>query len=190
MLEKKTFQIKGISGLLMHNGQLANPYNKFAKEMKQYTKKRKKTDADIDAISRLEFLGGLYMDDKGNYIITPECWEATLVNAAKKSKLGGQAVLGITVPEPSILEVDGPTDPEKRLLDPAFVDARMVVISKKRVLRTRPFFPRWATTLTVLFDTNHLNESDIVQFVVDGGRMIGLLDWRPKYGRYEVVSHD
>jgi len=43
----------------MHNGQLADPMNRFTKAIKEITGKRKKSDSDHMEISHLEFLGSL-----------------------------------------------------------------------------------------------------------------------------------
>ena len=54
-----TITIRGIAPLLMHNGQLANPLNPLAKEMKKVTSVRTKTDEHHLELQRLEFLAGL-----------------------------------------------------------------------------------------------------------------------------------
>ena len=85
------FHIRGVAPLLMHNGQLANPMNKFAKAMKAVTSKRKKTDEDHIELARLEFLGGLYADDQGRAVLPGEVIEGTIVAGAKKTKKGKDA---------------------------------------------------------------------------------------------------
>ena len=56
-------RIEGHQPLIFHNSQLANPLNKWAKAMKDVTSKRKKTDADLLELQRLEFMGGIYYDE-------------------------------------------------------------------------------------------------------------------------------
>ena len=52
--------MQGVSPLLCHNGQTADPRNTYAKAMKAVSSKRKKTDADFDELARLEWLAGIY----------------------------------------------------------------------------------------------------------------------------------
>jgi len=56
-------RMRGLSPLLCHNGQTADPQNAYAKAMKAVSGKRKKTDADFDEMSRLEWLAGLYRSE-------------------------------------------------------------------------------------------------------------------------------
>ena len=51
------------SGLLCHNGELADPLNNFAKEMKKVSAVRKKTDEHHLKMQELEWFGGLYGTD-------------------------------------------------------------------------------------------------------------------------------
>jgi len=95
-------------GLLLHNGELANPLNPIVKEMKKISGKRSKTEADYEELARLEFQGGLYMGQDGP-VIPATCIEAMLINGAKKSKEGPKAKVGIFVTKNARLEYDGPS---------------------------------------------------------------------------------
>jgi hypothetical protein len=57
------FTMRGVSPLLTHSSRLANPLDAVTKEMKRISKKRAKTDADLEYLARLEFLGGLWLQD-------------------------------------------------------------------------------------------------------------------------------
>ena len=62
-------KITGVSPLLMHSDRFANPLDKATKAHKELTAKRKKTDADHEAIAKSEWLGSLYWrDDIGPFI--------------------------------------------------------------------------------------------------------------------------
>ena len=39
--------------LIMHNGRTSNPLDPFTKAMKEISGKRKKTDADLEALSKI-----------------------------------------------------------------------------------------------------------------------------------------
>jgi len=47
MYKKLKFHIKGVSPLIMHNGELVDPENKWAKLIKEITPKKKKTEEDL-----------------------------------------------------------------------------------------------------------------------------------------------
>ena len=62
-MEYKTLslRLKGVSPLVCHNGQLADPLNYWSKELKRITSKRHKVEADMEEAARIEFFGGLYL---------------------------------------------------------------------------------------------------------------------------------
>ena len=92
--------------VILHNGQTANPMNKFAKQMKQVSSKRVKTDADFEELARIEWYASLYTD-KGRICFPGECLEAGFIAGARKSKNGKQAQAGLFVSHNPILEFDG-----------------------------------------------------------------------------------
>ena len=67
-----------------------------------------------------------------------------------------------------------------------FRDVRGVRIGQSRVMRTRPIFRNWQAEFEVLFDDEQVNQSDVVRAIVDAGRISGVGDFRPKFGRFEV----
>jgi hypothetical protein len=182
-----TFHCKiiGVSPLIMHNGQLADPLNPLAKAMKQLSGKRDKTDADLAELARLEWYGSLYLED-GAPCMPGEVLEAHLIESAKKRKKGPQAKAGIYCDGNSPLLYEGPRDPEALWAHPEFrltVGAR---VQRNRVMRTRPIFREWALRVQIAFNDTLLNTADTHEFLRLGGEHIGLGDWRPKFGRFEV----
>jgi hypothetical protein len=51
-MQKSKFRLTSESPLLLHNGQTADPSNRFSKEMKKISGKRGKTDADFEQLSK------------------------------------------------------------------------------------------------------------------------------------------
>jgi hypothetical protein len=182
------FHICGVAPLLMHNGQLANPMNKFAKAMKAITSKRKKTDEDYIELARLEFFGGLYADDQGRPTLPGEVLEATLVGGAKKTKKGKDAKSAIIVDGNFPVIYDGPKTPEALWEDERFRYVAGVVVGQSRVMRTRPIFKTWECKFTVHYLEEVFDAQEVIDFVDAAGRMVGLLDGRPRFGRFEVVA--
>ncbi len=95
MLEEINATLVGCSPLIMHNGQLADPFNKWVKELKPLTSKSRKTDEQLLEIRRLEWFGGLYLDQEKNIAIPADNVLALVVDGAKKHKLGPKAKAGV-----------------------------------------------------------------------------------------------
>ncbi len=181
-----TFKITGKSPLLMHNGRLANPRDKYTRMMKVITKKRTKTDEDHEELAMIEARGGLYYSEHSGVYMPGENIEATLINSAKLQKLGTALKRAARVVEIECpIEHSGPKDPDKLVRDPDFTLSKMVKVTTSKVLRTRPIFHEWSTSFTVAYNTTQLNDEDIKRIVKDAGEFIGIGDWRPRYGLFE-----
>jgi len=187
-LEKRKYTIKGTAPLMLHNGQLANPLNEIAQAMKKISGKRGKTEEDLRDLSNLEWRGGLYINSDGFPCIPSNLLKATLVNAAKKKKLGKQFTAGIFVYDNPVIQHDGSDDIDELAQDPTFRDQRMVKVQTSKVLRTRPIFPTWELTFEVMYLPDVVDEKDIDEAMNTAGYIIGLAEYRPEFGRFEVTS--
>ncbi len=68
------------------------------------------------------------------------------------------------------------------------VDSRPVVIQRNRVMRLRPCFPKWNLRFQIRnLDSQLLPNDKIGQFLEYAGRLNGVGDYRPKYGRFAVT---
>ena len=185
MFEKYACKITGVSPLILHNGQLANPLNYYAKEMKKISGKKNKTDADMEELARYEWHGSLYLSD-GKVCIPGEMIEAHLIEAAKKQRKGQQTKAGLFCDGMFQLDYDGPSDLDALWQDESFRLTAGVKIQRNRVMRTRPIFPKWTLAVEVLYNPSQLNLDEIGEFFRIGGELIGLGDWRPRFGRYVI----
>jgi len=179
-----TFKITGVSPLLLHNGQLANPMNKYAKMLKEVSGKRAKTDADFEEMARIEFYGSLYVHN-GQIVIPGEVLESLIKSGAKAVKKGKVVMGAVLCPDNYPLVYDGPQAIDDRWADE---DCRLIVkvkIGQSSVMRTRPIFKEWSLTFDVQYNPYKLNERDIQQ-IMDYAGEDGLCDWRPKFGRFTV----
>lgn len=181
------FRITGVAPLVQHNGRLANPLDPIAKQMKRVSGKRQKTDADFEELARLEFLGGLYLSD-GAPCIPGELIEATLVEAARKAKRGQQAKAGVLSVGNFPLEYEGPKTPDELWADERFRLVVGVKVQRNKVMRTRPIFRDWAAEISVDFMPDQLNRSEVEEMVRTAGQIIGIGDWRPKFGRFSACA--
>ncbi len=184
-MESKKYVITGTSCLLMHNIQLADPRNQFSKDLKAISGKRKKTEEDYLAMSKIEFFGGLYLDVEGRPCLTADMVLAGMIAGAKKFKLGRQFQSSLFIDRESFpLSFLGPKDMKKRWDDPACIDYRAVAVTGKRIMRTRPKFDGWSATIELSWDGDVLNESDVDQALEAWGRLCGAGDYRPRFGRF------
>ncbi len=179
------FRITGVSPLLMHNGQLADPLNPIAREMRKITSKRKKTDADYEELARLEFLGGLYLSG-GEPCLPGEMMEAAFAEAARKNRMGHQAKAGLIADGSYRLDYDGPKRPEDLWKNAAFRLVKAVRVQRNKVIRTRPIFREWSAIVGFDYLPSMFNESDVKDIVARLGAEVGIGDWRPKFGRFQT----
>ena len=184
-------KLQGVSPLLCHNGQTADPRNTYAKAMKAVSGKRKKTDADYDELARLEWLAGLYRID-GDLVIPDYVIESAMIKGAMKSKRGPQAKCGLFFTEHSSLEFDGkPAAITDDTLSEMFASGQFthtigVKVGMAKVMRTRPVFRNWSITITAQYDPDVLNMRDVEEIAIDAGKLVGIGDWRPKHGRFNA----
>jgi hypothetical protein len=195
-LEKLEIVLHGEAALMQHNRALANPLSPGARRLKALSSKRRKTDEDLGDLARAEFEESFYWDAQLGPIV--ECGHvlACLIEGAKKSKLGKEANLGIFIEAIGKngaggdikLEYDGPRD-KARLWNGGvgkFVSSELVNVNRARILRTRPIFPEWSLHFLVKFDPNVINRESIIKALQDAGFYAGLLERRPRCGRFSV----
>jgi len=179
------FKITGAAPLLMHNGQLADPMNDFSKKIKKISSKKDKTEADFEEMARLEWFGSLYLND-GKPCLPGDILEAAFVAAARKQKKGKQAQSGIFCPDNYQLVYAGARDPKQLWDDPGYRHRAAVKVQMNRTMRTRPIFREWSCKIQVQYDDGLLDEEEVKHIVRVTGEIVGVGDWRPKYGRFKV----
>lgn len=186
-MEQLKLKIVGTSPLLMHNDTLVNPLSSETKAQKALTSKRKKVDEDHLAIAKNEFIAGCYWDEKVGFHIPGACLDATFLAGARLSKLGVHWLRGALVFEDKAkLLHEGPDTPEELWKDTRFVDVRGVRVDRSKIMRYRPIFLSWAAELTVAINTDVLNISEAQKAITDSGLLIGVCDFRPRFGRFGV----
>lgn len=180
-------EVEGVAPLMMHNVQLADPFNEWTRALKAISKKKKKTDEDLMDMARIEFLGGLYVDESEHPCVPGEVLEAMLVEAAKEDKLGKQAKKAIICDGNFRLQYDGPKHPEQLWEDKQFRNVQAVRVSQSRVMRMRPIFHSWSLKFVLNFLPKILNKTDVLG-ILDKAQLVGLMEKRPRLGRFKVVK--
>lgn len=203
MYKQVEFSIQSISPLIMHDGKKqTNPLHPLTKEIKRFSSKKPKTEEDLLSLAKLEWLGGLYVQEMpkvevqgGNVRFTggkgvcipSDVLEAMLINGAKKRKLGTQFKSGILIDQDFLLEYDGSKDIESLWNDGRFTDTRPVRVQKNAVMRCRPIFPKWGLTFTVNYLPSSINKDQIQEALETAGIVAAIGDNRPKYGRFVIA---
>lgn len=206
--ETVTFEIRGLTPILMHCGQTADPLNPFAKAMKQLSKKRQKTDDDLAVMGMVEWWAGLYLSepaivDASAGTVTPAAGskieipahvlDSCIREGARKQKMGKQASAGCIVEGPGTFEHDGPRDLSALAANPKYTNRSIVRVGAAKVVRCRPVFPVWSIRFSVMVDTTVLEIDQVRQCLDSAGKLVGIGDWRPgaprggSFGRFVVA---
>lgn len=181
------------SALLMHNERLADPLDLYSQWLAELSKKRTKTERDIEEMGRREFLGaGYWAKDDG-----PEDTESAepfiptwniircLQAAATRYKLGKHIIRGIVpVEDETTLQYDGPRTTKELWESGLFHSRKGVAVGQRRVIRTRPCFTDWKVEAELELDLTILDAMQVNQIAAAAGRYEGLGDARPRFGRF------
>lgn len=181
--------LTGTAPLLMHNERLADPTSKWSKALKSISGKRKKTDEDLADLKRAEWFGGIYTDEAEKPVVPVDWVLAAALAGAKKSKDGPKVKSGVFEVAPhSLLKFDGPGSLEELYDDGRFIDYRGVGVNGKRIMRCRPRFPNWSIDVSLMFDATVVDGRELLRFIEVAGSLIGIGDYRPRFGRFTVTQ--
>jgi hypothetical protein len=188
--------IEGTTALLMHNVQLANPMNPYARKLQELNKAKNVRGADKDSIrddmARVEWRGGLYWDGAlGPYLPAPNI-HMSILEAARMTKDGKGIEQGVVAHSTMFaIEYDGPRDIEGMWSDGRFVDIRMVGVGQNKVPRSRPIFPAgWQAKIGFKLNPEVVDPAQFRSFVERAGVFKGVCDGREgvmALGRFRVL---
>jgi hypothetical protein len=181
-------ELTGKTALLCHSIALADPDNKFARDISVITGKRKKTEEDRRAIERFEWFGGLYIVDgiPGPAMPTGNIRKC-IIQAAKVTKQGLMVQRALHFADLHVpIAHPGPKNLEALWKDESYRNRSAVGIQGKRTMRVRPCFPNWAVVATAELVEDVMDLSDFERVVEKAGVIEGLGDNRVNgYGRFE-----
>lgn len=184
---KFALDIVGTAPLLMHSARLSDPLDDATRALAKVTKKRNKTEEDHAEAARLEHVGSLYLSDQLGPFVPGQNVEACLFRGASKHKLMSTLKGALLIPEEvNPLAYKGPRDAAGLWADKTFVHRTSAKVGQSRVIRTRPVFPRWSLAVSGLLDNEQVDRDAFEQIVATAGQLIGLGDWRPRFGRFEA----
>jgi len=185
MIDRIELEIEGVSPLLMHNGEMADPLNPMTQELKKVSSKRVKTESDHREMAKLEWHAGIYQQE-GVVVVPGVMLDKTIIEAARKSRKGKQVQSGVMVDGDPALEFPDKGKSLTALYESgSYTDRRMVVVQKNRIARTRPKFNVWSLQFSIQFDDELVSRSELVDMVDLAGQTIGIGDYRPRFGRFQ-----
>jgi hypothetical protein len=166
--------IKGTRPLLMHS---------TAAMLKPKSNKVKSSEHDPVE----EAKDCLYLNDAGKICVPSMAVLSAMRKAATQLKKAGAGkktlrdfvFSGLRI-EPEMIEL-----PDQKYE----VDIRPVVVMRSRIMRARPIFKNWMLNFTVdIVDEMTWDAGTVRQVIEEAGKYNGLLDFRPLFGTFEVVS--
>lgn len=188
MVMNVNVRLDGNGPMLTHNERLASKLDPIARDMAAIASKRKKTDDDLTELAHLELLGGVYLTDDGR--VGFPSWNVfkSLQEGARLNKLGKAVERGLFPADADIvpLKHDGPDTPEAMWTAGCF-DQRSVKVGTSKVTRTRPRYTNWSLDVRFVLDTEILRFDELEMIARNAGTMVGVGDYRPRFGRYDVT---
>jgi len=183
-----TLTLVGTTPILTHNDRLSDPDDEFAEAIAKINRKRKKTKADRKEIEKLEWFGGLYIED-GALVMPTRCIRKCLIEAARITRQGKQIERGVNFMSMSVpLDYEGSRDMKVLQTDKTFRDRRMVKIGQAKIPRVRARFLPWSVTAKVLLLDKVLSLEHFAEIADMAGMAVGLLDNRCNgFGRFDVT---
>jgi hypothetical protein len=172
-----TFTLEGVTPILWHR------WNTESVDAKAAAKKgstAKKTD-DVESY--------VYRDEKGKIAIPGVYVHGAMINAAKfRQDPRSPRKSAMDLYKAAIAPLTELASLGKANWD--FIDARRVTVQRAGITRRRPAFNAgWKATFdfSVLLP-EYVAPMDFLDILTLAGRVIGLADMRPTYGRFAVVS--
>ena len=172
--------------MLQHSPRGLDINDPLVRAWKKIHAKGTKTEQDLLEMDWLEFQCALYWN--GSCVYVPDtAIVATIQGGAKHHKRGllvkaGVDVDGMDVP----LIYKGPQTP-RELYEANYVDRRPVSIQKSKIIRVRPRFNEWALRFRLIIDDRIISLPHAREALEVGGQRVALLDYRPRFGRFEVT---
>lgn len=73
-----------------------------------------------------------------------------------------------------------------------YLDKQRVTVQRSGVTRVRPaFLPGWRATFELqVLTPEYISAADLLAVLTEAGRLVGLADFRPTYGRFQVVKFE
>ena len=180
-------EIQGIAPLLQHKFPIP--------ELSALSKGGKKSTGAIDYTQ--EWRDYFYATPEGHIYQPAAHIEAAMAKSATNFKIAGKRgktykelfQSSVFVQPDYILHgMDVPDGLDEFSSKPLYLDVRSVVVNRARVVRIRPAFgPGWKLAFEIQVLDNEIQPELLNDVLVYAGRMVGIGDFRPRFGRFLVV---
>lgn len=135
-----------------------------------------------------EWREALYFDEKiGIYEPSEHIWGA-MIKAASNFQIPGRGKKTYK----DLIKSGIVIEPDKIPLgkrEPDEIDKRPVVVRGCRIIRQRPMMKEgWELSFTITILDEQLQPEVVKAILEHGGKYVGIGDYRPRFGRFEVVS--
>lgn len=172
--------------LIMKSDRSVNSLDPEVKKLAELTSKRKKTDDDRREIARRDWELALYYDkDAGVYLPS---WNMvrSILEGGKLNRLGTAIDRAVQILDDILpLKYNGPREIDE-LWAKNYYDCRSVGIGDKRTMRYRPMFRNWSVSAEIFYEPTIISRDDLMMAMENAGKFIGVGDYRPRFGRYEI----
>ena len=167
-------RIKGVRPLLMHAP------NELGDNPRRRRGEHPSPEEEAEA--------ALYKDTQGNIVIPALNVKAMLREAGRNYKISGRkTTFGAAIR--AGIDIEPFYIPLKH--NGWKVDLRPVVVQRSRILRARPRFDEWSLEFTIINkDPNVLLRDTMKRIVEDAGKWMGLGDYRPEFGLFNVEKFE
>ena len=193
-IETVSFEVRGLPGgqLLLNNPQTVDPLNEYSKAAKEITSRKKKSDADHLKLREIETEAKCFWDDTlGVYI--PSRWiTASIANSAfATAKIAKAKIRSSVFPTEERIKLHYEGEREIAAVSQVYGNGHYITQNLKQgqvsVTKCHPAFNGWSFKTQLEIDTEILNFSDIKRIAEYASRYVGWGDFRPTYGRADVV---
>lgn len=190
-----TLHARGITPLVMANGQMADPENEFAAAIAEITSKRPITAEDRRRKELLQWRGHVYTGENDRIIIPAQNLNRCLQNAGKAFKAGKAVERGVLLPDIEYpVEYEGPRDLAKLVLADRYTLRAVANLNPTRGTRggkgtkVWPRFYTWAFSATINLILDAIDPAQFAKIAELAGSGEGICDGRRLgFGRFEVT---
>lgn len=166
-------KIRGIADYLQHK-----------RPFEEETSRKRSGEADYSK----EAEKAVYCDEEINCYIPSKHIRASLVKSAVNFKIKGRMRKTYKDMVNATVEVEPDKIPlGKETFD--YTHQEFVKIKKDQILRSRPAFRKgWEAEFRLLILDEQMPKSVLKEILEYAGKFVGIGDWRPHFGRFEIVS--
>ena len=170
MVKTIIVKVKGIAPLLM---------NRFNPEPDTSSKRGKKVYVAEEEVVKKE-----YRNSDGKLFLPNTHFKASLIKSSTDFKMSGRKSYKDYVRAGVFIT------PEEIILDQQeyVIHAEPVVIQRARVMSWRPKFKEWSCKFTMQVTDDSINVTTLKEILGFAGQYKGVGDYRPEYGRFEIVD--